>query len=160
MSAPSKHLKTFLVVSLLLNVFLIGSVGGGLYQWWGQPKPMPAAAGPAVNQRGLRQVLAQLPEARRHELRKLIRQTRNESQPLILAGREARLGVMRQLQASTLDRNALEADLGRAREADSGLRMHVDNTLAEFASTLPQDERQKLAESMYFRGQGNGAKQP
>lgn len=33
MIQSSKRLKTLLVVSLLLNVFLIGGVVGGLYQW-------------------------------------------------------------------------------------------------------------------------------
>lgn len=33
-----RALKTCLVLSLLINVFLIGGVAGGLYQWLGDRK--------------------------------------------------------------------------------------------------------------------------
>ncbi|MGY2224606.1 periplasmic heavy metal sensor [Pseudomonas gingeri] len=154
MTPPSKHLKPkylkpLLVVSLLFNVFLIGGVGGGLYHWLVNAKP----AETVVNPHGLRQAMQQLPEARRKELRQLLRRNQADSQPLIIAGREARMDVIRQLEAPTLDRSALMADLSRAREADDALRILVDNTVADFASTLPLDERQKLGKSLYPRGQ-------
>ena len=145
-----KSLKPLLVVSVLLNVFLIGGVGGGLYQWMATARPAEAV----VNQHGLRQAMIKLPAARRKELRQLLRQNRADSQPLIMAGREARLGVIKQLEAPTLDRAVLVAELAKAREADVALRALVDTTLAQFASNLPQDERQKLVEALYQRGQG------
>ncbi|MFP3547760.1 periplasmic heavy metal sensor, partial [Rhizobium sp. SIMBA_035] len=85
MSLSMRALKTCLVLSLLINVFLIGGVAGGLYQWLGHPKPAQALA---VPQHGLRQAMAQMPEERRRQLRQLLRQTRIDSQPLIIAGRE------------------------------------------------------------------------
>ncbi|MGU9859340.1 periplasmic heavy metal sensor [Pseudomonas sp. LF245] len=145
----SKSLKPWLAVSVLLNVFLIGGVGGGLYHWMATVKPVEAV----VNQHGLRQAMFKLPPERRKELRQLLRHNRADSQPLIMAGREARLGVIQQLQAPTLDRDALVSELAKAREADLSLRALVDTTLAEFASHLPQDERQKLVEALYQRGQ-------
>jgi len=145
-----KSLKPWLVVSVLLNVFLIGGVGGGLYQWMTAARPAEAV----VNQHGLRQAMIKLPAERRKELRQLLRQNRADSQPLIMAGREARLGVIKQLEAPTLDRAVLVAELAKAREADVALRALVDTTLAQFASNLPQDERQKLVEALYQRGQG------
>ncbi|MGF0237482.1 periplasmic heavy metal sensor [Rhodococcus sp. IEGM1300] len=151
MTQPSKRFKALLVVSLLLNVFLIGGVAGGLYQWHNQAKPMLA-----MPQHGLRKALVQLPPAKRHQLRQLLRQTRLENQPLIAASRDARLDVIRQLQAPTLDRSALESDMGKAREADINLRAKVDANLAEFASTLPPEERQTLVESMFERGNAKG----
>ncbi|WP_395607953.1 periplasmic heavy metal sensor [Pseudomonas sp. B22129] len=144
-----KNLKPWLVVSVLLNVFLIGGVGGGLYHWMAMAKPAEAV----VNQHGLRQAMIKLPAQRRKELRELLRHNRSDSQPLIMAGREARLGVIKQLEAPTLDRDALVAQLAKAREADASLRAMVDGTLAQFASNLPQDERQKLVEALYQRGQ-------
>jgi len=57
------------------------------------------------------------------------------------------------LDAPSLDREALVAELAKAREADMALRALVDSTLAQFASTLTQDERQKLVETLYMRGQ-------
>jgi len=149
MTPSPKYLKPLLVVSVLFNVFLIGGVGGGLYHWLANAKPAEAV----VNQHGLRQAMVQLPPARRKELRELLRQNRADSQPLIMAGREARLDVIKQLEAPTLDREALVTELGKAREADVALRALVDNTLAQFAGTLPRDERQKLVEALYMRGQ-------
>ena len=145
----SKSLKPWLLVSVLLNVFLLGGVGGGLYHWMAMAKPAEAV----VNQHGLRQAMFKLPPERRRELRQLLRHNRADSQPLIMAGREARLGVIQQLQAPTLDRERLVSELAKAREADAALRALVDATLAEFAGNLPQDERQKLVEALYSRGQ-------
>ena len=144
-----KSLKPWLMVSVLLNVFLIGGVGGGLYHWRATAKPVDAM----VNQHGLRQALFKLPPERRRELRQLLRHNRADSQPLIMAGREARLGVIQQLQAPTLNRDVLVAELAKARDADMALRALVDTTLARFATTLPQDERQQLVEALYVRGQ-------
>jgi uncharacterized membrane protein len=138
-----------LFVSILLNVFLIGGVGGGLYHWMTNARPAEAV----VNQHGLRQAMVKLPPERRRELRQLLRRNRDDSQPLIMAGREARLGVIKQLEAPRLDREALLAELAKAREADMALRALVDDTLAQFANTLPQDERQQLVEALYRRGQ-------
>ncbi|WP_460069533.1 periplasmic heavy metal sensor [Pseudomonas sp. H2_E05] len=151
----ARSLKPWLFVSVLLNVFLIGGVGGGLYHWMTVAEPAEAM----VNQHGLRQVMFKLPPQRRKELRQLLRHNRADSQPLVMAGREARMGVIRQLQAPTLDRDVLVAELAKAREADAALRALVDTTLAQFASGLPQDERQKLVEALYLRGQAKGKAQ-
>jgi uncharacterized membrane protein len=150
MSQTPGSLKKWLIASVLINVFLIGGVAGGLYQ--GSNRPHPPA--PMV-QHGLRKALAQLPEARRHQLRRLLRQTRAENQTLIAASRQAHLDVISRLQSPSLDRDALDADLDRARTADISLRTRVDATLADFAATLPVDERQKLAGAM--TGQRPGA---
>lgn len=149
----ARSLKPWLFVSVLLNVFLIGGVGGGLYHWMANARPAEAV----VNQHGLRQAMVKLPPERRRELRQLLRHNRDDSQPLIMAGREARLGVIKQLEAPSLDREALVAELAKAREADMALRALVDSTLAQFANTLPQDERQKLVEALYRRWQAKSA---
>lgn len=149
-----RSLKPWLFVSVLLNVFLIGGVGGGLYHWMASAKPAQVL----VNQHGLRQAMINLPPERRRELRQLLRRNSADSQPLIMAGREARLGVIKQLEAPTLDHEVLVAELAKAREADAALRALVDGTLAQFAGTLPQDERQKLVEALYLRGQERGKK--
>ncbi|WP_455827010.1 periplasmic heavy metal sensor [Pseudomonas graminis] len=152
-----RSLKPWLLASVLLNVFLIGGVGGGLYHWIAtSAKPEQGV----VNQHGLRQAMVKLPPERRKELRQLLRHNRADSQPLIMAGREARLGVIKQLEAPTLDREALVAELAKAREADVALRALVDSTLAQFAGTLPQDERQKMVEALYLRGQAKAKDKP
>lgn len=146
MIQSSKRLKTLLVVSLLLNVFLIGGVVGGLYQW---SSHQPSTG--TVVQHGLRQALAQLPDAQRHQLRRMLRETRLKNQTLIVASRQAHLDVIHRLQAPTLNRDALDADLDRARTADITLRTRVDATLADFAASLPADQRETLAEAIASR---------
>ncbi|TFY91448.1 hypothetical protein DYL59_05710 [Pseudomonas kairouanensis] len=151
-----RSLKPWLLVSVLLNVFLVGGVGGGLYHWLASAQPAQAV----VNQHGLRQAMFKLPPERRKELRQLLRHNRADSQPLIMAGREARMGVIKQLQAPNLDRDVLVSELAKAREADAALRALVDTTLAQFASTLPRDERQNLVEVLYLRGQARALQTP
>ena len=65
----ARSLKPWLLVSVLLNVFLIGGVGGGLYHWMVSARPAEAV----VNQHGLRQAMFKLPPERRRELRQLLR---------------------------------------------------------------------------------------
>lgn len=154
MLLPSKYHKPLLITSLMLNVFLIGGIGGGLYHARGNSEPDEYR----VNQRGLHQAMVQLPPERRRELRQLLRQNRADSQTLITDGRKARLEVIERLEAPTLDRAALSASLAKARESDTALRTLVDNTLAHFAQTLPQDEREKLAQSIFPAAQGKAAR--
>lgn len=153
MTEPGKRLKTLLIVSVLANIFLIGGVIGGLYQWSSHPRTQGA-----VVQHGLRQALMQLPDARRHQLRTMLRDTRRENQALIVASRQAHQDVVHRLQANNFDRDALDQDLDRARTADITLRTRVDATLADFAASLPADERQTLAEAMTARRQGKAQK--
>lgn len=151
MTQPSQRFKALLAVSLLFNVFLIGGAVGGFYQWHSQAKPALV-----LPQHGVRQVMLQLPPAKRHQLRQLLRQTRDDNQALIIDSRQARLDVVRQLQAPNLDRAALDSNLNKAREADIVLRAKVDANLADFAASLTPQERQTLAESLYARGNGKG----
>jgi uncharacterized membrane protein len=143
---PRRRFTPLLAASLLLNVFLLGSIGGGLYHWRNQQ----AVVEPS-RPHGLRQALAQLPEARRRELHQALRQSRADNQTLLAARREARQAVVQQLREPHLDREALDRDLSKAREADGALRAQVDTLLADFAGNLAPDERQTLAQSVYSR---------
>ena len=53
----ARSLKPWLLVSVLLNVFLIGGVGGGLYHWMANTPPAEVV----VNPHGLRQAMVKLP---------------------------------------------------------------------------------------------------
>lgn len=154
MRVPPKYQKPLLITSLMLNVFLIGGIGGGLYHASGNSEPDEYR----VSQRGLHQAMVQLPAERRRELRQLLKHNRADSRALITDGRKARLEVIEQLEAPTLDRAALSNSLGKARESDTALRTLVDNTLANFAQTLPQDEREKFAQSIFPAAQGKAAR--
>jgi len=142
-------LKWILIVSLILNVFLIGGVVGGAYRmFWSDSAPLAAKAG----QRGLRFAAEDLPIERQKEFHKSLREARRGARPLIAAAKEARIEVRQLVAAPTFDRPAVVAAIARTREADIALRMRIEDTLVNFAATLSQDEREKLAEGLARRG--------
>jgi uncharacterized membrane protein len=146
MTLSTTRLKTILIVSLVLNVFLLGTIAGGTYRWVAKQK-----ADVVAQQRGLRFAAAELPQARRDQLREALRQTRRDSLPLINA-RSGRLDVVQALAAPQFDRDALDAALARTREADMAVRARVEATVADFANTLTPDERLKLVDALQQHG--------
>ncbi len=141
-----RTLKTLLVVSLVVNVFLLGSIAGGAYRWFANERAV------AAEQRGLRFAASELSDERQRQLREALRDTRRDAQPLIRAARDGRRDLVRILSAPQLDRDALDAALASTREADSALRAQIESTVAEFAATLTPDERLKLVDAMERRG--------
>ena len=147
MTLPTTRLKTVLIVSLVLNIFLLGAIAGGTYRWVAKQKAEVVA-----QQRGLRFAAAGLPQARRDQLREALRQTRRDSLPLIINARAGRLDVVQALAAPQFDRAALDAALARTREADMAVRARVEATVADFANALTPDERLKLVDALQQHG--------
>jgi uncharacterized membrane protein len=147
MTVSTTRLKTVLIVSLVLNIFVLGVIAGGTYRWVAKQKAEVVA-----QQRGLRFAAAELPQARREQLREALRQTRRDSLPLIVNARAGRLDVVQALAAPQFDRAALDAALARTREADMAVRARVEATVADFANTLTPDERLKLVDALQQHG--------
>jgi uncharacterized membrane protein len=147
MTLSTTRLKTVLIVSLVLNIFLLGAIAGGTYRWVAKQKAEVVA-----QQRGLRFAAAELPQARRDQLREALRQTRRDSLPLIINARSGRLDVVQALAAPQFDRAALDAALARTREADMAVRARVETTVADFANTLTPEERLKLVDALQQHG--------
>ena len=137
-----RTLKTLAAVSLVLNVFLIGSIAGGAYRLFAHQRAE------AAQQRGIRFAAADLSAGRQQQLRDALRHTRRESQPLIRDARDGRIDIAHILAAPTLDRKALDDALARTRDADVALRARIEDTVADFAATLAPDERVKLVGAM------------
>jgi uncharacterized membrane protein len=140
-----RFLKTLVAVSLVLNVFLIGSIVGGAYRVSGLFAHQRANA---EQPRGIRFAASDLSAERQQQLRDALRATRRESLPLVRQSRDARIDLAHVLAAPTLDRAALDDALARARQADVAVRARVEGTVAEFAATLTPDERMKLVGAM------------
>jgi uncharacterized membrane protein len=140
-----RTLKTLAAVSLVLNVFLLGSLAGGAYRITGFFAHQKAVA---EQQRGIRFAAADLSADRQRQLREALRDTRRASVPLIRQARDGRTDVAHILAAPTLDRAALDAALARTREADVTLRSRIEGTVAEFAATLTPEERMKVVSAM------------
>ncbi|ALL67845.1 membrane protein [Paraburkholderia caribensis MBA4] len=143
--------KFLLVGSLVLNVFLIGGVAGGAYQWFVAHGGATAAAQPQP--RALRFAAQGLSAERQQQFVDALKDARREAREYARDGREDRREVLRLLAAPQLDRAALDVALNRTREADIALRSRVEQSVADFAATLSPDERVKFAEGLRERGQ-------
>jgi uncharacterized membrane protein len=142
--------KFLLVGSLVLNVFLLGAIAGGAYQWFAAHRPSGAAV---AQQRALRFAAGDLSAERQEAFIDGLTEARREGRQFVREGREGRREVLRLLAAPQLDRAALDAALARTRAADSALRAQVESSVADFAASLTPEERVKFADSLKQRGQ-------
>jgi uncharacterized membrane protein len=142
--------KIVLVASLVLNVFLVGAIVGGAYQWFAA---RGAVAPVLAQQRALRFAAQTLSADRQKAFVDSLRDARREGRQYARDGREGRRDVLRLLAAPQFDRAALDAALARTRDADSRLRAQVEGSVADFAATLSPEERVRFADSLKLRGQ-------
>jgi uncharacterized membrane protein len=142
--------KILLIASLVLNVFLLGAIVGGAYQWFAAHG---ANASVLAQQRALRFAAQPLSAERQQAFVDALRDARREGRQFAREGREGRRDVLRLLAAPQLDRPALDAALARTRAADSSLRAQVESGVADFAATLSPEERVAFVESLKLRGQ-------
>jgi uncharacterized membrane protein len=142
--------KVVLVASLVLNVFLLGAIVGGAYQWFAAHG---ATAPVLAQQRALRFAADTLSADRQKDFVDGLKNARREGRQYAREGREGRREVLRLLAAPQFDRAALDAALARTREADSHLRAQVEGSVADFAASLTPEERVTFADSLKVRGQ-------
>ncbi|KAA1008251.1 periplasmic heavy metal sensor [Paraburkholderia panacisoli] len=142
--------KVVLMASLVLNVFLLGAIVGGAYQWFAAHG---AIAPVLAQQRTLRFAAQTLSVERQQAFIDGLKNARRDGRQFAREGREGRRDVLRLLAAPQFDRAALDAALARTRAADSSLRAQVEGSVADFAATLSPEERVRFAESLKLRGQ-------
>lgn len=142
-----------LLVSLALNLFLIGTVVGGLVvgQRLRAMRPPPERGGPAlwVAARGLS------PE-HREAYREVLRGEGGQVRAKLREAREARAEAWRSLEKEPFDQAAVRRKLAAARDQDAQARAALENGLVTFAAALPADERSKLAEGLARPGPRRG----
>ncbi|SOF01454.1 Uncharacterized membrane protein [Burkholderia sp. OK233] len=143
--------KIVLVASLVLNVFLLGAIVGGAYQWFAAHGATTTVL--AQQRTALRFAAETLPAERQKAFIDGLKNARREGRQYTREGREGRHEVLRLLAAPQFDRAALDAALARTREADSSLRAQVEGSVADFAATLSPEERIEFADSLKLRGQ-------
>ena len=150
MNSTPGRTSRLVVVSLVLNVFLLGTVIGGAYRW------ATSRSGQTANEtwqpQGLRAAAAELSDGRQRQLRVALQQTRQANRPLIIGARDGRLDVLHALQARPFDAAALDAALARTRTADVALRAQLEQAVVKFAADLNADERATLIVAMEQRG--------
>ena len=154
-----------MIVSLMINAFLIGAVAGrGLGKGHepfgpgqGAPGPMsPGAAGPVLGDFAFsaRAYVPYLDKGARRELFREMRAARGDvrsNAEKIIASRNA---VIAALRAEPFDQAAFEAALTRASEADAELRKTGVRVVVRIVAKIPAERRAEAAEA--FEGQLSG----
>ena len=143
----AQSLKRWLIVSLVVNVFVVGAVAGGAARWWLAERSVAAAEPP----RGLRHAADDLAaEQRRSFLLGLRNARRAVAEPLQTA-REGRQEVLRLMREPRFEAEAVAQTLARTRAADIAARERFEAAVLDFAATLSPAERQKLADGLARR---------
>lgn len=143
--------KFMLVGSVVLNVFMLGAIGGGAYQWFATHRGLHGGGMPAQHT-ALRFAADALPEARQREFAAALKAARKDGRDFAREGRDGRITVLDLLAAPQLDRAAIDAALDRTRAADSALRGQVERSVVDFAATLTPAERATFVDGLRRSG--------
>lgn len=142
------RLRGVLIASVLLNLFLAGALVGGAAWLRGGHRMIAAGA--------LRIAGSELPRAERHAFRARLRAARDAVRPLIAESSAAKAQAARSLALPTADIAATKAALAKARADDIRVRAAVEDRAVDFAATLQQSDRQRIADALVGRMQKRG----
>ncbi len=137
--------NVLLAASLLVNVFAVGAIGGGLLMLL-RPGIWQSFAG--VAPRPIRTAGDELPPSDRERFRRSMRQVLEDNDDLVRKARESRRTAAQLFVQPQFDQAAIAAALDRARNADMLLRSRLEAAAVDFAAVLPADERSLLAQGL------------
>ena len=132
-----------LVLSLVVNVFVIGA-GAGLI--FGRAFGPPPNAGPRPNP--LMAAAERLDPTNREVFMALMQDEAQRLGPTEFDARAARRQAVALMRAPNFDRAAAGAALDRARVDDVEVRQKLENTMLDFAATLDPQNRTILSEGL------------
>ena len=130
-----------LIVSLVVNVFLLGIIAGSVWHWT-HDSSMGFRGGWRMR------VAQSLPEAQRQALHQAIHDTVRQQLPDLRQARAARAEAARLFVQPQFDADGINARLDQARASDMALRTALEHRMVQFAATLPQDQRKKMADAL------------
>ena len=138
-----------LIVSLALNLFLVGTIVGGLVvgQRLRIHRAPPVVAGPALWAAG-----RELPPDLRAAYREVLRGEGGDSRRQLRAAREARTEAWKGLAKEPFDAEAVRRQLATARAQDSQARGALEDRIVAFADTLSPEDRARFVEGLARRG--------
>ncbi len=142
----SRRLQILLIVSLALNVFVLGALVSRVLVH--KRAETVAMTGFNPGRGHLRQAVMQLEPDHRRTLRRMLGEAMREMKEQGETARAARIEAARLLGAERLDRAALEAELERARAAEQAIRVRIEAGVVEFAASLPADQRIVLVDAL------------
>jgi uncharacterized membrane protein len=132
--------RILLIVSLALNLFLVGAIVGGLVVGQRLRAQRPPPMGPA-----LWAAARDLPKEQRAAYREILR---GETRRQLRAAREARAEAWSGLTEEPLDADAVRRRLAVARALDSQARGALEDRIVAFAETLSPEDRARFAEGL------------
>lgn len=137
------RVRALLIGSLFLNLFLAGALVGGAAWVRGGHRMIAAGA--------LRIAGAELPRPERRAFRAQLRAARASVRPLIDDSDAAKAQAARLLAQPVPDAAGVSAALARARADDLRVRAIVEDRALGYAATLPQADRQRIADALVGR---------
>jgi uncharacterized membrane protein len=131
-----------LLISLAVNVLLVGVVGGAtLADLRNQRDRGEAAIGRAPNMRTL---LSALPPERAQEVRARVVDAWRDAREQRRAARQARVAVAQAVGAETYDAVAVRRAFAQMRAADGALAEHFQGVVVDAMATMTVQERRAL----------------
>jgi uncharacterized membrane protein len=138
-----------LVVSLAVNLFVLGGVAGAVLMGFGRHGPPGGPPGPSKLS-GMGEALS--PD-HRETWQAAVRGAAQAAGPQLHQARALRRQAWQAMAAEPADPQAAQAALNQSRTLEMQARGVMDRAVVEFAATLPVAERAKLAEALSRRGQ-------
>ncbi len=136
-----------LVVSVAVNLFLVGLIIGGavvarrVAEW----RPTVAAAQARTP---LWRAADDLPVAQRRAFRQMFRQAGKDTRDLMLQSRALRREAIAAMEQPDFDATAAIQKMNRARQLDGQARSEVEAKILAFSATLTPAERDLLAQGL------------
>lgn len=143
-----KGLIIALLVSLAVNLFVIGGVAGMAlmeFRMLGGPPPGPPRPPTFAMAEDISATLA--PEHREAWMTTM-REAASNAGPRLRQSHDIRREAWGKLAADPVSAQAVLAELGQARDLEGQARSDIDRTVVTFAASLPADERKRLADKL------------
>ncbi|HEY3302775.1 MAG TPA: periplasmic heavy metal sensor [Candidatus Binatia bacterium] len=132
----NKTLKLVFLISIVLNVLLVGVLLGELPNRFDR-RPLP--------QERIAAAAKQLPESERPRFESKMEQMRKEVQPLRDQLQEARQETLRVFAAEPFDESAFDRQVSKVAQLRVQLFMRMAESMKAIAKELPAEQRQALA---------------
>lgn len=150
--------RWLLIVSLCLNLFLVGVILAGLFIAW--QREALGGYSYASSPFHPRNIAAMLPPEGKAKVDAIIADNRARFVPIIRAQRQARLQAFRLLQNEPLDVPALTTTMTAARTADDHLATEGQSLLLEILKKLTPEERAIIVQKIRSRTWTREAEKP
>jgi uncharacterized membrane protein len=148
-----RSLTIALIVSLVVNVFVIGAVVGAFGM---RHKVETESMRPPRSGNPIMRVTEQLPEDLRARYMARMRAEGQNNRAKMAEARAARGEAMQAMSAETYDPAAAAAALARAREAEMVTRTSIEGAIVDFSRNLTQEQRRLIAQSLRGGPGGRG----